>query len=118
MNVTVLPRTVLSVRETAELDRETRKRGLSWLAAEGVNGLHPVEAATVSLLAAALASPSLTAREAVAKWADYLAEADRLAVLRDSDADCRGLDEDMCREDEAAALDDLLDGTDTYRGTR
>ena len=113
-----LPGTVLAERPV--LDRETRRELLEWLAAEGVNGLHPVPAAGVPSLVREWASPSLTAAQAAAKWDDLMDETDRLAAVRSGEPylDIAGVDEDMCAGDRLAALSDLLDGTSTYRGTR
>ena len=115
--LTILPRAA-ALAFSPSGDRDDRKRMLTWLAAEGVNGLHPVAPSTVPLLAAALASPSLTAAEAVAKWVAFLDEWELLDRVRGGDPEFRDFDEATRAADTDAALNDICDGTSTYTGAR
>jgi hypothetical protein len=98
------------------LSREERLERLEALA-----GRHVTEAAVdaweLSVLGSALACPTLTPAEADAAWADYLAEYERWAGWAADDPDFRSLP-GFYEEEMTAALNDLLDGTSTYHGSR
>jgi hypothetical protein len=100
------------------LDDGERRRLLEWLAREGVYGLHPLPGAAVTVLAAAWASPSLTAAEAAAKWGDVVDEWDRWQAVESGEPDFRDVCPQMARADLDAAFTDLARGTSTYRGAR
>jgi hypothetical protein len=98
------------------LTRDERRAALETLASNQVTGT-PVDAWQALLIASALASASLTPAQAAAKWNDVLGEYARFAGWSADDPDFRDLP-GFYEEDLAAALDDLTDGTNRYRGQR
>lgn len=112
--LTLRPATIL--RQVPLLSRDERRCLLEGLAQDACLGTPPAEAIVTTLLAA-FASEALTPAEAQAKWGDYLGEYRRWQGWTADDPDYRDLP-GFYEEDMAAALADLLDGTDTYRGDR
>lgn len=94
--------------------REAREDGLRRLAAAWADGAPHERDTTVLVLA--YAHPALECDQALAMFASYVAEVRRLAEAQD---DPYWIElPDFMTEDAAAALSDLLDGTDRYQGNR
>lgn len=99
------------------LSRAQRRTELERLSEECTIGVPPSEAAQ-NILAAAFAHPSLKAADVAQRWADFLGEVRRVQAVEANEPDFRDVSPQMCHEDCEAALGDLVDGTDRYRGDR
>jgi hypothetical protein len=97
--------------------RADRKRELEDLADLVTLGTPPSER-SVRLQVLAWASERWSPQAAMQRWAWLIDEVDRRQAVEAGEPCTRGVSAQMCREDEAAALADLLDGTDHYRGDR
>ena len=78
----------------------------------------PPSPRSLRLQVCAWACDRLTPREAMARWDDYVSEVRRVQAVEAGEPYFRDVCPQTCREDEAAALADLLDGGNTYRGQR
>jgi hypothetical protein len=113
--LTLRPATIL--RPVPLLSREQRRCLLEELAGDECIGT-PHGDAIVTTLLAAFASEALTPADAQAKWGDFISETNRLNAVEAGEPDYRDVCPQMCRSDYEASLNDLLDSTDSYRGTR
>lgn len=113
--LTLRPATIL--RQVPLLSRDERRCLLEGLAQDACLGTPPAEAIVTTLLAA-FAGEALTPAEAQARWVDFISEARRLGDVEAGEPDYRDVCPQMCRSDYEAAINDLLDATDSYRGTR
>jgi hypothetical protein len=94
------------------LTRTGRRKALEAIAEQQVTGT-PLAPWMARQCARALAHPSLPAHRAQDMWGDVLDEYERL------EAAPYGTDyREMCAGDLACAIDDFINGTSTYRGTR
>jgi len=110
-----LPATAQAV--VPRLSRDQRAAELKHLAEETVLGIAPSDFVT-ALAVGILASPSLRPGRKTQKWATYLCEYRQWTCVRRGEAGYEDFDLHACREDKNAALNDLIDGTSTYRGVR
>jgi hypothetical protein len=78
----------------------------------------PPSVTALSVLVAAYASGQLRPAEASAGFEAYLSEYRRWQAVEAGEPEWRDLEPGLAEADLAAALNDLLDGTDTYRGER
>jgi len=114
--VTALRPSTRSVQVTSWSPDE-RQEALEELARDLLVGLESPSDRRVRAEVACFASPIWTPAEAWKRWGDYLSEVRRWLNHDASDPDYRDLP-GFYKEDTAAALADLVRGTDTYRGTR
>jgi len=105
---TITPRALSRSRRMAELDR---------LAVDSVLAFH-LSATSETILVTAYACPLLPLESALSRWRDVIAEYRRYLGLVGSDPAWDGTELDVSIADRDAAMDDLLDGTSTYRGRR
>jgi hypothetical protein len=120
MTVTLAPRPgrpLTISRQMPNLARDERRCLLANLASDCTLGVTP-EPAVLSVVVQAFASGSLSPAQAMACWADYLGEVRRVQAIEAGEPEWRDLEPGLAHEDCAAALNDLLDGTNTYRGQR
>ena len=99
------------------LSRDRRRCELERLAEEMTIGVPPSVTA-LSVLVAAYASGQLRPAEASAGFEAYLSEYRRWQAVEAGEPDYRDVEPQMAEADLTAALNDLLDGTNSYRGTR
>lgn len=105
------------LRAVPMLSRDERRCLLERLAEDTCTGVPPDPKVT-GILLAALASEALTPAEAAAKWGDVLAEYDRWAAYEAGEPLLRDMQPGLAAADLDAAVNDITDGTDTYRGAR
>lgn len=115
MTVTALhPTRVITV---PALSRARRRTELERMVEDATIGVPP-SATAMSVLLSAYASERLSGTEADAKWGDLISEARRLQAVEAGEPEWADLQPGLAEADYAAALNDLIDGTDSYRGTR
>jgi hypothetical protein len=105
------------MRPIPYLSRERRRTELERLAEDHVLGVPPSSAA-LQVLVTAFASDLLETSAVLARWEDFLGEYRRWQAAEAGDPLWRDLQPGLAEQDMTAALNDLLDGTDTYRGDR
>jgi hypothetical protein len=113
--LTLRPATIL--RPVPLLSRDQRRCLLEELAGDECIGT-PHGDAIVTTLLAAFAAEALTPAEAAAKWDAFLGEYRRVQAVEAGDPWFADLQPGLAQEDCAAALDDILDGTNKLTGDR
>jgi hypothetical protein len=99
------------------LSRAERRTELERLAEDATLSVPPSDRSRGVLLAA-YACPGLTPEQAEAKWDDYIGEVRRVQSAEAGEPDFRDLEPELAQADCVAALNDILDGTETYRCQR
>ena len=100
-----------------DLSRERRRAELDRLATDEITAF-ALSATTMTVLLRAYAHPGLPADELIRRWHSVVAEQRRYLGVASGDWEWAGTDPLVAEADLRAALDDLLDGTDTYHGKR
>ena len=111
----VTPATRLLRTEAAP--REDRADELNALAEIVTLGVTP-SPRSLRLQVCAWSCDRLMPREVMARWDDFVSEVRRVQAVEAGEPYFRDLQPGLAHADCAAALADLLDGTDTYRGER
>jgi len=110
----IRPSRTITVPALSEAERRCL---LGSLADECTLGVKP-EPAVLAILVAALASDRLSPAQAMAKWRDFVSEVARVQGVEAQEYEFRDLQPGLAQADCAAAFNDLLSGTNTYRGDR
>jgi hypothetical protein len=115
----IRPPEVTCLRALRLLPEDRRRELLEELASAIVVGPHPPPVPeVVEVQVIAWSSPSLSPTQAMERWGDVLGEADRLNAVEANEPEWRDVCPQMCRDDYEAAVGDLVNGTDRYRGDR
>ena len=99
------------------LSRAAREAELHKLLDAVTVGVPPSEA-QVRAAVCYFSSPLLSTGEALALWADVVAECERWTAVEAGEPKWRDLQPGLAEEDFRAAMGDLLDGTGRYHGDR